>query len=325
MEILLENKDIALYKEHLHQTLLIKHDFKDGHTEWKKYICDNDDRMERVLRQIYAKDYFVHMNLSIYDSQWKKHGKLQHWLLSDAYDLPLGLLRQTRVYFLNKENNNDIRLSNLYSTLVKTTETPSAKVYRNKDQLFVLLKSHNEVTRFDYSSNLEQLLTSGFLHNFSLGGKNNDRLICYVADTGKRLYLAHIIMARSCYGDLPTDKDMFLAIMKRFNEEYTQNDFEVEHLNANTYDNRMANLILMPSKMNNTKGGLMRQIKFPYFCWVERYDNTSVTMQAGYCTSLEKPVYLVEDVFTIKEFIDELRDFVNCIKLEKEKEKRWNE
>ena len=118
----------------------------------------------------------------------------------------------------------------------------------------------------------------------------------------------------------------------------------VDHIDGDCFNNRLSNLILMKKAQNVKKQSLTsalvrldsrlkvrkHEVEFEedekdsdkkqfrvvecniihWFCWAERYDRTSICMRAGYCSPLQAPVFLVEGVYSVPEYLNELKRFI---------------
>ena len=111
-------------------------------------------------------------------------------------------------------------------------------------------------------------------------------------------------------------------MMECFRAEYTSKGMSVDHLDGNCRNNRLSNLTLMTRKQNHKKQMLLAALeklnvakdvadnKVRWFCWAERFDRVSIHMRAGYCSTLQAPVYLVDDVVSAKSYLRELERLI---------------
>lgn len=206
MGLLFENDKIMLFSKGHSQILLIQRDQRfcqNDEKEWIEFQCDNDDRMERVIRKIYGQGLKIRLNLEVFGAGDKGHGNLRHWILADAYGMQVSDLQNGQVFLINPKERNNLCLSNLYCPLIRSTETPNVKIYRSMEEICILVKATNTVVRLDYSDNMMDFLTSGILRTFSFGGNEQNRLKCVIAETKKTFYMAHIVMAQHYFGKLP--------------------------------------------------------------------------------------------------------------------------
>ena len=93
----------------------------------------------------------------------------------------------------------------------------------------------------------------------------------------------------------------------------TKYDISRVYDNDSTND-RLSNLMLITTGQNNAKRYIkegLEKVGYPFFLWAERYDNTAIKMQAGYISQFKRPCFMVEGVFTVKQFLEEAQCFVD--------------
>lgn len=70
---------------------------------------------------------------------------------------------------------------------------------------------------------------------------------------------------------------------------------------------------------NTSKNGIVKVIRnlgYPFFCWVERYNEVMIKLQAGCISQFKQPTFMVEGIFCVKDFLRELQTFADSAKEE---------
>ncbi len=179
---------------------------------------------------------------------------------------------------------------------------------RGKD-IVITRKVDGLVTYVDYSPELYHVLNSyGALHT-----KANDKRLSLCIDGKHDVYLYHLRMIEHLYG-LPKDTEELIANIDRFRAEQLGQDYIVDHIDNDSTNDRLSNLMLITTGQNNAKRYIkegLEKVGYPFFLWAERYDNTAIKMQAGYISQFKRPCFMVEGVFTVKQFLEEAQCFVD--------------
>lgn len=82
------------------------------------------------------------------------------------------------------------------------------------------------------------------------------------------------------------------------------------------HNNRLSNLFLMSRSQNARKKNAQARITasgLPCFCWAERYDDTSIRASAGYVHPLRLPYYVIDGVFDLDRYLNELERAEACL------------
>lgn len=239
---------------------------------------------------------------------------LKHRIVATITGEPIDEIKKAGVSYKREPYRgiHDLRVSNLTCTLLKRIHHPEAcggfVVDRVKDTIKITDETRNETYVVDYSPWLYSFLAE-MKDKLRLQARDN-RLS--VSVNRKTEYIYHIVMAVHLFGFPENQADLEVKL-NQFKQEYTKKGKVVDHVNADTHDNRISNLIIMTDEQNRKKEALQKAIKqmgLPVFCWVERCDDTDIKMEAGYASSLSYPDYKVRGIFLIPEFLKEMEEFV---------------
>lgn len=309
--IIYETRKLLLHKENENCILRIvsckRKQIGNDIKHYKEFIyqLDNAPFAIETVCHLLESGCTIRSNLTVDGPEKRRMGTLKHHILAAYYSVSVEGQYSEPVYLYNKKNTGDIRAKNLWCYSI----TGRPGVIRQGSEILIL-REGKVIAHTDYSRAMFAILNTdwGRLHT-----KSRDKRLALSVGKGSSEYLYHVRMAEYLYG-LPADKAGFLEVMSKLHAEYLDKGFEIDHLDCDHTNNCLNNLMIMPKKYNAVKGSLTKQIKVPYFCWSERYDNQSIRMQAGHCKPLEKPVYHIEGVFSVKEYIEKLYDFVSVIK-----------
>lgn len=253
----------------------------------------------------------------LYEENESRYGKLSYFIVSKVTGKSLYDVKKARVSYKNEpyEGVYDLRIANLLCVLLSRDTQPEAcggfVVTRNKSNIVIIDESHNGVYQADYCDWLYHFL-QGKRDKFRFQAKDNR--LCVVVG-GRVEYLYHIIMAIHLYGE-PTGEYSLRDKLRQFREEYTEKGYTVDHLDTNVNNNCLSNLLLITIAQNGRKANLqsrIRKLELPFFCWQERYDDTSIRAMAGYVHPLRLPHYVLQGVFTVDEYLDQLEKVADCI------------
>lgn len=263
----------------------------------------------------------------LYTPQSEKYGKLSNYIVGLTIKQPFRSVKRLRISY--KENHNqgiyDLRVSNMICALLTSNDHPDACggfcITRSENNILITDEKRNVVYKTDYSAWLYRFLQQ---KRDKIRYQARDNRLCI--KVGKDVsYLYHVVMAIHLYGEPGRYSDYELAPkLRRFKRNYTQKRFAVDHLDGDITNNCLSNLIIMTTSQNSKKENLQSKIKnseTPFFCKQERYDDTSIKAMVGYVYPGRSPVYLMQGVFTIAEYLDELEKLVH----EFEKKEKKNE
>lgn len=298
-------------------------ELKVAHYLEKLYRIDNEPYAVDTIIKLINDGYSIGKTLLVRTPDRKPAGTLRHYIYAAYHKADLNLILNERVeldfnsaYSTGTETLMDLRISNLSGPLDKTVVPISgwtAVMRRGKD-IVITRKAGGLVTYTDFSPELYRVLNDyGALHT-----KADDNRLCLLIDSKHDIYLYHLRMIEHLYG-LPHDTEGLIANIERFRDEYLRQGMVVDHIDNDCTNDRLSNLMLMSLENNNVKSAIMRAIKklgYPFFCWAERYDDTAITLQAGYFSQFKRPRYMVEGVFTVKQFLAEAQNFVDCAREE---------
>lgn len=309
-----------------------------------RYEVDNANYAINTICDIINSGCGISAKLDIYDESKNRIGNLKSYLVSAYANIPLDKIK--RVWLKDRvDGANDLRISNLRCRALAAT-IPSelngdTVVKRRGKDIVILHKSSGVVSYVDYTPEMMRILTEfGALHS-----RARDKRLSLLLDSKNDNLLHQIRIALDLYG-LPEGfcKDDVIAIMERLRAEHISKGMTVDHIDGDCHNNRLSNLILMKKAQNVKKQSLTsalvrldtrlkvrkHEVDFEkddknsdekqfrvvecnivhWFCWAERYDRTSICMRAGYCSPLQAPVYLVEGVYSVPEYLNELKRFI---------------
>lgn len=283
------------------------------------YLIDNESYAVDTIIDLLREGYTIAYNLSIRNPRRENAGTLRHYIYAAYHKADIARILSSVVKFKTRKAVGtivDLRMDNLSGPLEKEIPPISgwtAVMRRGKD-LVITRKVDGLVTYTDYSPELYRVLKGyGALHT-----KANDNRLCLYIDDKHDIYLYHLRMIEHLYG-LPHDTDGLIANIERFRDEYLRKGMIVDHIDNDCTNDKLSNLMLMSLENNSAKSAIMRAIKklgYPFFCWAERYDDTAITLRAGYFSQFKRPCYIVEGVFTVKQFLEETQNFVDCAREE---------
>lgn len=248
----------------------------------------------------------IRTNLAVLSPKGIQNGTLKHHILGAYYGLPIKDKYHDVVRYCHRHSGPiiDIRAKNLWCHSI----AGKPGIIR-KDNEILIWRNNCIIARTDYTKPMYDLLRSDWV---CLHTKSRDKRVALFIDGEHDAFLYHVRMAEHVYG-LPADKGGLIETMDKFRSEYLDKEFEIDHLDCDGTNNCLSNLMIMSKADNILKGSLTKQIRLPYFCWLERYDEESIKMQAGYCAALRKPIYMTSGVYSAKECLKQLREFVHIV------------
>lgn len=312
-----------------------------------RYEVDNADYAINTICDIINSGCGISAKLGIYDEKKNRIGNLKSYLVSAYANIPLEKIK--RVWLQDRvDGANDLRISNLRCRALAATipllNGDTVVKHHGKD-IVILRKSSGVVSYVDYTPEMMRILTEfGALHS-----RARDKRLSLLLDSKNDNLLHQIRIALDLYG-LPEgfSKDDVIAIMERLRAEHIGKGMTVDHIDGDCLNNRLSNLILMKKAHNVKKQSLTsalvrmdtrlkirkHEVDFEeddknsnekqfrvvegnivhWFCWAERYDRTSICMRAGYCSPLQAPVFLVEGVYSIPEYLNKMKRFIEIAK-----------
>lgn len=282
------------------------------------YRIDNEPYAVDTIIRLINDGYSIGRTLLVRTPDWKSAGALRHYLYAAYHHTDLAQILREKIEYKKKTKWHsagvvcaDLRIANLIGPKEKEAQLITGKtsmVRRGKD-IVITQKVDGLVTYVDYSPELYRVLNGyGALHT-----KSDDKRLSLCIDDKHDVYLYHLRMIEHLYG-LPVDTEGLIANIDRFRAEQLGQECIVDHLDNDCHNNRLSNLMLMTVGQNNTKQSIregLEKIGYPFFLWAERYDNTAIRMQAGYISQFKRPCFMVEGVFTVKQFLEEAQCFVD--------------
>ena len=294
-----------------------KRDHSDTMKEqyWERlYLIDRKSYAIDTIIQLIEEGYVIRQDLRFSKGYKESTSTLRHYIYAAYHSVNLDVVANDGVWFIKPptiKEVTDLRISNLKGSLdikIPAITGHTAMVKRGKD-IVITRKVDGLVAYLDYSPELFRVLKCyGALHT-----KANDNRLCLYIDDKHDIYLYHLRMIEHLYG-LPHDTEGLIANIDRFRAEQLSQKRIVDHLDNDCSNNRLSNLMLMTLGDNNRKAKIMQDIKnlgLPYFCWAERYDDTAITLRAGYMSQFKQPYFITEGVFTVGQFLEEARTFAD--------------
>lgn len=304
-----------------------------------KYEVDNADYAIKTICDIINNGCGITARLDVYDENKNRIGNLKNYLVSAYANIPLEKIKS--VWLKDRvDGANDLRISNLrcraLATTIPSLNGDTVVEHRGKD-IVIIRKLSGVVSYVDYTPEMMRILTEfGALHS-----RARDKRLSLLLDSKNDKLLHQIRIALDLYG-LPEgfSKNDVIAIMERLRAEHISKGMTVDHIDGDCLNNRLSNLILMKKAHNVKKQRLtsalvsldarlevgkedeksndekqhVRVVEgdiVHWFCWAERYDRTSICMRAGYCSPLQAPIYLVEGVYSVPEYLNEMKHFID--------------
>ena len=304
---------------------IVHHVFIEDEERWgyKEMCCLLDDAPYAVDTAInLLKDgYSIYPNLSLHKPAKEANGRLHHHIMAVYGNIPLKTVQEATVSFKVKSDGNmkDLRVSNLRCRAVPeriTSEYTGGRyrVVRSKAEIKIINQDTGAVTTTDDEKWLYGLLQD---KRDYLKVQSRDSRLC-VPICGSVEYLYHICLAVHLYG-VPKSEDDLSIKLGKFRADYLSKGNQVDHLDHDCSNNRLSNLIVMTKAQHCRKQSVETSLLklglsgVPCFCWLERYDNTAVTMRAGYFRLLKAPEYRVCGVFSINQFLIEAEKFIASV------------
>lgn len=290
----------------------------------KEKVCVVDDTpvVLNAILDLLNQEATIRWDSSVFAVQGKdgkRQGELKHHIVAAILGRPYNEMIKATVSYKRETYQDvyDLRVSNLTCPLMTRNDCAVASgglvvTRRGKREIVIVDETRNAVYRTDYSSWLYEYLSEK--RNALRLQAKDDRLCVSVG--GRLEYLYHVVMAAHLYG-FPTNEEDLAEKFCRFREEYLQRGKVVDHIDADVGNNCLSNLMVMTVTQNNRKRysqAIIKDLGLPVFCWAERYDNTSIKLEAGYAHQLSSPTYKVRGVFSVEEFLDELDKFAVTVK-----------
>lgn len=291
---------------------------KETHYLERLYRIDNEPYAVDTITRLINDGYSIGRTLLVRTPDWKSAGALRHYLYAAYHHTDLAQILREKVEYKKKTEwpsagvvCADLRITNLIGSMEKESPfiTGKTSVVRRGKDIVITRKVDGLVTYVDYSPELYHVLNSyGALHT-----KANDKRLSLCIDGKHDVYLYHLRMIEHLYG-LPKDTEGLIANIDRFRAEQLGQDYIVDHIDNDSTNDRLSNLMLITTGQNNAKRYIkegLEKVGYPFFLWAERYDNTAIKMQAGYISQFKRPCFMVEGVFTVKQFLEEAQCFVD--------------
>lgn len=284
-------------------------------------IIDDSPSIINAITDFLQNGYIVwkHGDFALCHKGEKQYTYLKHLIVSILTNKPCEIVRQATVSYKSGICHGvyDLRVSNLICHLLTREAHPDANggfhVMLNCDHEIVIVdQNHGWVFVTDYHKWLYEFLN---IQRNKFRYQARDNRLCI--EVGEKVeYLYHIVMAIHLFGEPKSEGDLAEKLNQQ-RKNYFERNMAVDHLDTDIYNNRLSNLFLMTKSQNVRKENahaLIAELGLPYFCWQERYDDTSIRLMAGYAHQLHSPHYLIQGVFSIKEYLKEVDNFVTKIR-----------
>lgn len=279
------------------------------------YRIDDDAFVVNLVKDMIDKGYVIRSNLTVIRPDGKADGTLPKHMISAYYNVPLEKIKNVRRRLKPRgKETEDIRLENLSCNSISgfVPYKENTTVHRKGNDIAILRRPFGIMTYTDFTPQMMEIVT-----RFGAARtRSPDKRLSIWIDSSHDHYLHHLRVALDLYG-LPENfsKDDVLAMMERFRAEYTcpEKGMVVDHLDSDCHNDRLSNLVIMDKRLNASKGWITTKIANldpHYFCWAERNTATTVRLRAGCLSQLKSPIYWIDDVFIVEDYLDEMRRFI---------------
>lgn len=200
----------------------------------------------------------------------------------------------------------DLRIGNISFPDAPWAGNPPVYVCKRLGLIELFSRNSKEVTQADYDLEMFRFLEAANLHT-STRGRHRLRV---TIDDEHDPYLYELIMACKLYGEMPRDNAHAAGLIDRFRADYPC--VQIDHLNADSLDCRIANLMVMTGAQNGRKQAIQRKLqsRSDLYADLSRYDNTHVKLEAGRIADGAKTPEKA-GIYTVDELLEELRAFLN--------------
>ncbi len=293
-------------------------------------VCGKSEKLCALSDEPVIVDTIMGLFLQGAEIRWKKddfvvhgdgkyYGKLKHHIISSITNRSWEEVAKATVSYKLEPYGNvyNLKIQNLVCSLLERSNHPEACsrfviTRKGKNEINVINKRRNIVYITDFHPWLYNLLIEK-QNALRIEGKDN-RLRVLVGDRFEYIY--HVVMAVHLYGT-PTNEEDLAEKISLLRKEFLSLKNIVDHIDADVRNNRLSNLIMMSIAQNSSKSNVqldIRNLGHPFFCWAERYDDTSVVAKMGYIDPLRLPFYMIHGVFSIEEFLEAMKEFVASVK-----------
>lgn len=302
-EILCQSPKLALFRKdgelQLAQAL-------SGAREKLYWLTDTPDivsRIKRVILLVALCGYKIDSEGFITKPDGTAYGHLAHYASIDCPDSKYH--HRVKQKQIPNDGRYDLRIGNISFPDAPWAGNPPVFVYKRLGTIELYSRNSKEVTQTDYGADIFHFLEAANLHDSS-----RDHRLRVKIDDEHDPYLYELIMACHLYGEAPRDNMHAAGLIDRFRADYPC--VQIDHLNADSLDCRIANLMVMTGAQNGRKQAIQRKLqsRSDLFADLSRYDNTHVKLEAARIDAGAKtPVKA--GIYTVDELLDELQIFMS--------------
>lgn len=303
-EILCQAPQLALYRKDGELQLATVVNGKG--TEHVYLITDNPsivEQIKQIMRLVDLAGYRLYSTGHIKKPDGTPYGHLAH----HASLVPVNPQYRCKVKRTN--GKYDLRQGRVRFYGSPHAYSPPVLVYKYQDTIELLSRNSETITQIDFDCDMLRFLESANLHD-----STRDHRLRVKIDNEHDPYLYMLIMACHLYGEAPRDNAHTAGLVDRFCADYS--GMQIDHLNADPQDCRIANLMIMSGTQNRKKQALqkkLRKIGGNFYVDLSRSDNEHVYMEAGETDKNGAKNARISGIFNVPEMLEQYADFINLI------------
>lgn len=260
-------------------------------------------QIKRIILLVALCSYKIDSEGFITKPDGTAYGHLAHYASIDCPDSKYH--HKVKQKQIPDDGRYDLRIGNISFPDAPWAGNPPVFVYKRLDMIELFSRSSKKVTQTDFDTDLFQFLELADLHNSTRGHRLRVKI-----DDEHDPYLYEVIVACHLYGEMPRDNAHAAVLIDRYKADYP--GMHIDHLNADSLDCRITNLMMMTGAQNGRKQAIQRKLqsRSDLFADLSRHDNTHVKLEAGRIDAGAKtPVKA--GIYTVDELLDELKIFMS--------------
>lgn len=261
------------------------------------------DQIKRIILLVALCGYKIDSEGFITKPDGTAYGHLAHYASIDCPDSKYH--HKVKQKQIPDDGRYDLRIGNISFPDAPWAGNPPVFVYKRLGMIELFSRSSKKVTQTDFDTDLFRFLELADLHNSTRGHRLRVKI-----DDEHDPYLYEVVMACHLYGEMPRDNAHAAVLIDRYKADHP--GMQVDHLNADSQDCRIINLMVMTGAQNGRKQAIQSRLKSRSDLYVDlsRYDNTHVKLEAGRIEAGTKtPVKT--GIYTVNELLDELQKLLN--------------
>lgn len=261
-------------------------------------------QIKRIILLVALRGYQIDSEGFITKPDGTAHGHLAHYASIECPDSKYH--HRVKQKQIPNDGRYDLRIGNISFPDAPWAGNPPVFVYKRLGMIELFSRSSKEVTRTDYDADLFRFLEAANLHT-SARGRHRLRI---KIDDKRDPYVYELIMACHLYGEKPLDNAHAAQLIDRYKADYP--GMQVDHLNADSLDCRITNLMVMTGAQNGQKQAIQRKLQSRSDLYVDlsRYDNTHVKLEAGRIGRAAKTPEKA-GIYTVDDLLKELQNILN--------------